>query len=146
MVISWGTLGRFAPKAFGLGPQGSHPPASSRSKQSPSLGREALAFLPAWASWMPATAPCCLINLVIRRSGSICSSFQRPAQCGVMRPLDSTAVASAMNRPGTKVNQMPVGHKSILRAVLAHRGNPDAIAKSDTANGNRIKKRGHAIR
>ena len=57
-VISRGTRGRPAPKAMGDGPMVCQPRGSpSGMWSSPSQGRLALAFRPAWPIWMPGTAP-----------------------------------------------------------------------------------------
>ena len=43
----------------------------------------------------------------MRRSGAICSSFQRPRSCADMRPSGNTAVASAITSPAPPTALLP---------------------------------------
>ena len=73
--------------------------SSSAMWSSPSHGRLALALRPAWAIWMPGTAPPSLISRTASFHASACASDQIPAQPGVIRPSGETAVASAITSP-----------------------------------------------
>src|SRR5450756_1435865 len=106
-VIARGTLVRLPPKAIELGAIGSQPPCSADRCAPPFHGRSAEALRPAWAIWMPATAPCAFTNAAIRASGSMCLSAHRPRQPGVMRPSGATPVASTMTKPAPPTAREP---------------------------------------
>ena len=74
-VISLGTFVRLPPNATADGARVSHPPSPVGMWLSPSHGLLALALRPAWAIWMPATAPFALRNLAILANGSTCASW-----------------------------------------------------------------------
>ena len=65
---------RFSPKGTAEGAMMSQPPWSDSMCLLPSHGLLALALRPAWASWIPGTAPCCLRKRLIRANGSTWSS------------------------------------------------------------------------
>jgi len=87
-------------KGRALGAQGDHPPEAMgmlpvRSRQ----GASVPALRPAWASWIPGTAPRPAMKRVMRSRGSICPSSHRPRSWGLMRPSGSTAEASVSTSP-----------------------------------------------
>ena len=84
-----------------------HPPSSGASRRSPCHGRCMLALRPACASWIAARAPCPCRNSTIRASGAMCSSFQIPRSCGVIRPSGSTAAASVKINPAPPAARLP---------------------------------------
>jgi hypothetical protein len=90
-----------------LGATVSHPPSSGASGSLPSHGRVFEAFRPAWASWIPGTAPCDPTNAAVSASASAWASLQIPRSCGVIRPRGSTAVASATTRPAPPTAREP---------------------------------------
>jgi hypothetical protein len=73
----------------------------------PSHGGWQLAFRPACASWMPATAPWEWTNRATRASGSTCWSPQMPMSFGVIRPSAVTAVASTTTSPTPPAARLP---------------------------------------
>jgi len=98
------------------------------------------AFLPACASWIPATAPLDFRVRVTRTSGSTWESDPIPISYGVMRPYGSTAVlqwGSALQHvhPGKR---LPVVGKAIGVTIHTHRWNTDSVAKSDPLSCVRI--------
>ena len=134
---------------------GRHPPCASLSAPLPSHGRTVLALRPACASWIPATAPCASMNRKMRASISMCSSFQIPRSCGLIRPSGTTAVASAItrrraaDRAAAEMHEMPVVREAVLARILAHRRHADAIAQTHVAQLQRreeIRGHGAAIR
>src|SRR6185437_3599020 len=56
---------------------------------------------------MPAYAPCACRNSVILLSGAMCSSFQKPRSCGLMRPSGVTAAASVKMSPAPPTARLP---------------------------------------
>ena len=62
---------------------------------------------PAWASWIPATAPWLWTNRAIRASGSACASLQIPMSPGVIRPSRVTAVASTTTSDTPPTARLP---------------------------------------
>lgn len=62
----------------GLGASGCQPCASGPTGSPPFQVRSVEALRPAWAIWMPGTAPWALRKEVIRRSASTWVSFQMP--------------------------------------------------------------------
>src|ERR1035437_5516958 len=83
------------------------PSSAGGSSRSPSHGRFMLALRPAWASCMPAWAPCAWRKSTMRASGAMCSSFQMPRSFGVMRPSGRTAAASVKTRPAPPTARLP---------------------------------------
>ncbi len=123
---------------IGLGPTTVQPPSSGVFRRAPPFhGRSQLALRPAWASWIPATAPCLCTNRAIRASGSTCASLQIPMSPGVIRPSGVTArrldhhQRHAADRPAPEVDQVPVVGHPLGRAVLAHRRHHDPVPQLD---------------
>lgn len=100
-------LERLPPKATALGAIVGQPPCSSAKCASPSHGRDAEALRPACAIWIPGTAPCPLMNRLMRVIGSMCLSAQMPASPGEILPSGETAVASAMTNPAPPTAREP---------------------------------------
>ena len=102
-------LGARSPSLNGtaLGATVVHPPDSSASCCPPSQGRATLAFRPACASWMPATAPSALMTRTTAESPRMCSSFQMPRSWGEIRPPGVTAVASVKTSPAPPTARVP---------------------------------------
>ncbi len=73
--LSW--IGFTAPavNGTGLGATGTQPPASGAIGAPPSQGTAQLALRPAWAIWMPGTAPEAAITLARRLSTAACSGL-----------------------------------------------------------------------
>ncbi len=124
-------------KGIGLGPTTGQPPASGVFRLAPPFhGRSQLALRPAWASWIPATAPCEWTKRAIRASGSMWASLQIPMSPGVIRPSRVTAVAStitradAADRAAAEVDEVPVVGETFVCDVLAHGRHHDPIAKA----------------
>src|SRR5271169_4972316 len=90
-----------------LGAKGLQPPWDSGMKPPCSQGRGVLPLRPAWASWMPGTAPWLKRNFVMRERKAMCSSFQMPRSCGLMRPSEETAQASVKMREAPPTARLP---------------------------------------
>src|SRR5699024_6519858 len=103
------------------------------------------ALRPAWASWTATFAPRSWQNPVMRCQAAVWASFHSPVSWGLIRPSGETAVASVTTSPKppaarAQVHQMPVRGDAVLPLdhVLAHRGQPDAVAElelSQTCRG-----------
>ena len=124
---------------------GLQPPSASLTGFPPSHGRAVLALRPACASCIAGTAPCALMNRKIRASISMCSSFQIPRSCGLIRPSGSDRrrlgedEAGAADRAAAEMHQVPVVREAVLARILAHRRDDDAVAKLDSAQAERRK-------
>ncbi len=91
-----------------LGPTTFQPPAAGVSSPAPPFqGRSQLALRPAWASWMPATAPCEWTKRAILASGSMCASLQIPRSPGVIRPSRAIDVASTITKATPPTARLP---------------------------------------
>jgi hypothetical protein len=91
-----------------LEPTTGHPPASRVVSPAPPFhGTSQVAFRPACASWIPATAPCEWTNRAIRARGSTYSSLQMPRSPRVIRPSPVTAVASTITNATPPAARLP---------------------------------------
>src|SRR5271168_3752617 len=90
-----------------LGATGFQPPWDSGTKPPCSQGRGVLPLRPAWASWMPGTVPWLKRNFAMRERKAMCSSFQMPRSCGLMRPSEETAQASVKMREAPPTARLP---------------------------------------
>jgi hypothetical protein len=79
---------------MGLGPTTFHPRGLP-----PSQGRAVPALRPAWASWMPGTAPASRMRRASSARPATCSSDQMPRSKGLILPSGRTAVASTITSP-----------------------------------------------
>src|SRR6516225_6381911 len=90
------------------GPQDRRPPSllwRERPSSFPGLAGTRLA--PAWASWTPATEPCCSTNAKARCRGSTWRSLHDPKSTGLMRPVAVTAVASQKTAAARPTARLP---------------------------------------
>jgi len=95
-------------KGSSAGPTGTQPSgASGGIGFVPSHGRVTDALRPAWASWIPGTAPIRAIIAARRASASVCASDQMPRQPGVIRACGATWVASVMTMPAPPAARAP---------------------------------------
>ncbi len=108
-------------KRIGLGPIGCQPPSSGPTMRRPRQGASVDALRPAWASWMPGTAPCAVMKAAIGANAAPCSADHRPESSGLIRPSGETAVASTMTSPAPPTARLPrwtrcqsVGKPSLL--------------------------------
>ena len=105
----------------------------------PENGHQVDALRPAWASWMPATAPRAWIAATIGAQASRCSSFQMPVSSGEMRPSADDGgrlgddEAGAAGRELREVRVVPLLRHAVDRAVLAHRRDPEPVARRSVA-------------
>src|SRR5688572_15615496 len=88
----------------------------------PYHGRAMLALRPACASWMAGTAPWLFTN---------CAMRDAPALLHRSR-LDEHDAGAAL-RELAQMHEVPVGDVAVLRRVLAHRRDDDAVAHFDLA-------------
>lgn len=65
----------------------------------PFQGAPEPALRPAWASWIPGTAPWALMNAAMRARGPIWPSSQMPRSSALMRPSGATEAASVRTSP-----------------------------------------------
>ena len=122
----------------GLGPTAVQPPASGVLRRAPpSHGGSQLAFRPAWASWMPATAP-----VGVDEAGDPGQRLHVPVVPDAQVGGGAAAVARhggrlhdhqghAADRPAAEVDEVPVVGQPLLGAVLAHRRHDDPVAEGD---------------
>jgi hypothetical protein len=105
-----GAVRRGAPpgsSGIALGATGCQPPAATASRAPPRQGTSLPAFLPAWASCMPGTAPFRSMKAAIGAQASACSSFQMPASDGEIRPSRVTAEASVNTSAAPPTARLP---------------------------------------
>ena len=96
-----------ATKGMALGATVCHPPSCGAIGLPPSHGRWLDALRPAWASWIPGTAPHAVITAASRVSSAWCGAFHSPRQPGVIRPIAETCVASVNTIPAPPAARAP---------------------------------------
>ena len=107
------------------------------------------ALRPAWASWMPGTAPCSPMKRAIGAKAAAWASDQMPLSSGLIRPSGLTALASTMTSPAPPTARLPrwtrcqsVGSPS--RLEYWHMGDDeDAVAEGHIAQFQRGEKPAH---
>ena len=124
-----------------------HPPSGSGWSMPSHISRVP-PLRPAWPSCRQIFAgPWAWAKPTMRVQAASCASFHRPVQPGVMRASArwtghfGVDQAGAAGRAGAVMDQVPVGRQAVLGAVLAHRGDDDAVGQRHAAQAERLEHR-----